>query len=254
MFQISSRKPFYRSPSEKRRQGEYQQMHRQPWRTAISHGQPWSPWTDGFSQGEAAEAYRQGPGRDGGIQLDDEQAEVDGEGSIDGKLDPGSHASILLDGQALLVAGAQELVDELVLARVELLEMLLVPLWVVDLHLPLGDVLAPVAAKVQRISRVVVIGRHAGRLAAAVAAVHILGAAPGHRLDLLSARHLVGTRAQRWCCYWSSPAVSLIRIRGSLFSRGDHPDQSRKVETDRQSKWGGLGQENQTLIRNSSGV
>lgn len=95
--------------------------------------------------------YRERTCRYGSVELNHKQAEVDDKGADDGEFDLGRDASILLDLELFLVIGAEELVDEFVLASVELLEFPLVALGVVDFHLTLGDIVATVAPKVQGI-------------------------------------------------------------------------------------------------------
>lgn len=66
---------------------------------------------------------RQRPGADGGVQLDAEQAEVDGEGGVDGELDLAAVLGLVLLVQPLLVGALQQLVDQLVLLLVERLDL-----------------------------------------------------------------------------------------------------------------------------------
>lgn len=83
--------------------------------------------------------------------MDNEQAKVDGEGSVDGELDLGAHPRIFGDLLSFLVLCTKELVNEAVLSIVELFEFPLVPLGVLDGHLLLGDIFTTVSAKVVRI-------------------------------------------------------------------------------------------------------
>jgi hypothetical protein len=95
--------------------------------------------------------YRKRASRYGGVHLNDEKKQVDGEGRIHGELDPWLVLDIFLDLVRLLILGAEELVDEPVLSGVVLLDALLVALGVLELDLLRRCVYSPVASKVQRI-------------------------------------------------------------------------------------------------------
>ena len=90
---------------------------------------------------------RKRAGRDGSIELDDEQAEVDDEGGIDGKSDLGPVPNLVLDLKALLIIRTKELVDKVVLLGVELLHLARISLGMVDGHLFAGNILAAMTAK-----------------------------------------------------------------------------------------------------------
>lgn len=95
--------------------------------------------------------YRERARRYGGVELNHKKAEVDDKGADDGEFDLGGDAGILLDLELFLVIGAEELVDEFVLASVEFLEFPLVALGVVDFHLTLGDIVSTVTPEIQGI-------------------------------------------------------------------------------------------------------
>lgn len=106
---------------------------------------------------QPGEFYRKGAGRDRGVELDGKETKVDGKGGIDGELDPRGDANVLLDGEALLVVRAEELVNELVLLGVKGLELLLVAPRVVNLHLPPRDIFTSVPPKVERVCTVYIV-------------------------------------------------------------------------------------------------
>lgn len=70
---------------------------------------------------------------------------------MDGKLDAGAQSLLLLHLQALFIFGTEELVNQLVLARIEPADLFLVAVGVVSLDGVVCYVDTAVAAKLQRI-------------------------------------------------------------------------------------------------------
>jgi len=95
------------------------------------------------------ETNRQRASGDGCVHLDDEEEKVHRKGCIDGKPDLRLVPNVLLDSSTFFIIGAQKLINELVLPGVILLESLFVAFRVVNLHLPLGDILFPVSTEIQ---------------------------------------------------------------------------------------------------------
>lgn len=81
--------------------------------------------------------------------MDDKETAVDGERCINSEPDLGAHLDLLRYGEALLIAGPEELVDEFILAGVVLSKLPLVTLGMLLLHLSLGDIFLSAPRKVE---------------------------------------------------------------------------------------------------------